>query len=480
MRALLPRLLSVGVVSLAILSICVPTAARAAPQGGSAGQPAAVLDPTFGSGGVVRLPSEASPSVALGASTQSGSLLVSDGASIQLLSDLGGTGEAFGGVGSLALPPAAGREFVLGGFTLDPQGRLLVAGTSLYPEAENPSPMREGGMVAFRPAALRVLRFLPDGSLDSSFGQGGVVETDLGLPAPFATDGHRRLGSRPAVRATGITVDAQGRIVVTGDAVVRLGRSCERNAFRPGVISAGFVARLGEGGVPDPAFGRNGLVGGRHLAELPLGAEVIEEPLVGPTGTITYRSSAIYPCVKDKSHIGLGQLMPDGQARSAFGRKGALVGRYTAVTGGLHGALFALAEVPRHESERFTARVLRIAPDGKPDAAFGTNGVATVKLGTGVGGVLNSMAVDGQGRVLIGGSIGVGKSLTMVLLRLSASGKQQMNFGPRGRVATHVPGLDTPSALFFDPEGRLVTVHSYTNVVKGRSALVVARYLLRD
>jgi hypothetical protein len=280
------------------------------------------------------------------------------------------------------------------------------------------------------------------------------------------------------VRATGITVDPQGRIVVTGDAVVRLGPSCERNAFRPGVISAGFLTRLGENGAPDPTFGTGGLVGGRHLGELPLGAEVIEEPVSGPTGTITYRSSTIYPCAKAKSHIGLGQLRPDGQARGAFGKKGAMVGRYTAVAEGPKGSLFALARVPRREDEKFTARVTQIASGGKPDISFGTHGTATVKLGTGVGGLLNSLTVDGLGRVLVGGSIGVGKSLTMVLLRLSASGSQQMNFGPRGRVATHVPGLDTPSALFFDTAGRLVTVHPYTNVVKGNSGLVVARYLI--
>jgi hypothetical protein len=478
MRLLPSRVVAIAAVILAFMPICGPTAAHAAAQATSAGRPAAVLDPSFGSGGLVRLPLEAPASTALGVSTQSGSLLVSGGAIIQLLNDLGGPGEAFGATGSLALPSVAGREFVLGGFALDPEGRLLVVGTSFYPEAENPSPIREGGTVAFRPSALRILRFLPDGNLDPSFGRSGIVETDLGLPAPLATDGRRRLGSRPALQVSGITVDPLGRIVLTGDAVIRLGRSCERNAFRPGVISGGFVARLGEDGTPDLTFGKGGLVGGRHLTELPLGAEAVEEPVAGPTGTITYRSSAVYRCVTANSYLGLGQLGPDGQARNAFGNKGALAGRYTAITRGLHGSLFALSTVPRHEDERFTARVTQIARDGRPDGSFGTKGTATVKLGTGVGGILDSMVVDGQGRVLLGGSIGIGKSLTMVLLRLSVSGRQQMNFGPRGRVATHILGLDTPSTLFFDPAGRLLALHSYT--MGGRPGLVLGRYLLRN
>lgn len=476
------RLSSVGAIVVVLLLAFAPVALGVPSDGASPAQPGAVLDPSFGSGGLARVPLETPASAALGASSPGGALLVSGGATIQLLNGAGGTGEAFGAVGSLPVPPAAGREFVLGGFTLDPQGRLLVVGSSLYPEAENPSPMREGGTVAFKPAALRILRFFPDGALDPSFGLGGVVETDFGLPAPLATDGHRHLGSRPSLRAIGVAVDPQGRIIVTGDAVVRLGRSCERNAFRPGVISAGFVARLGDDGAPDPTFGRAGLVGGRHLKELPLGAEVIEEPVVGPGGNVTYRSSSVYRCAADTSHIGIAQLTQTGRARNKFGAKGALVGRYTAITGGSDGSLFALAAVPRREDERFTALVTRFAPDGKLDASFGKKGTAAVKLGTGVGGLLNSLAVDGQGRVLIGGSIGVGKSLTVVLLRVSASGHQQETFGPRGRIATHVPGLEPASALFFDPEGRLVTVHpyTYTNVTNGRSGLVVARYLLRN
>jgi hypothetical protein len=282
------------------------------------------------------------------------------------------------------------------------------------------------------------------------------------------------------VRATGITVDSQGRVVVTGDAVVRLGRTCERNSFAPGVIAAGFVARLGENGAPDPTFGRGGLVGGRHFEELPLGAQVIEEPIVSPTGTITYRSSAIYRCVKDRSHIGIAQLTQTGEARSAFGKKGVLTGRYRAIAGGSEGSVFALAEVPRHEDERFTAQVTQIAPDGTPHGSFGTDGRATVMVSAGVGGLLNSMTVDGQGRVLLGGTYGIGKGGSMVLLRLSAAGRQQMNFGPRGRIATRVSGLAEPSGLFFDGQGRLVTVHSYIDTVKDRSGLVVARYLLRS
>lgn len=474
----LQRLTATGAIVVAVfLCVCGGTAAAVPPGGpaeasGGAG-PAAVLDPSFGSGGLVRVPLEAPASATLGASTQSGSLVVSGGASLQLLNDIGGTGEAFGGVGSLALPSAEGREFVLGGFTLDPQGRLVVVGSSRYPEAENASPKRVGGTLAFRPAALRILRFLPGGGLDPSFGQDGVVETDLGLPAPLATDGRRRLGSHPAERATGVAVGPDGRIVVTGTTVVRLGNACEPRGFAPGVIGAGFVARFDEDGARDATFGKDGLVGGRHFEELPLGAKVIEEPVVAPTGTITYRSSAVYRCAKANSHIGIAQLTPKGQARSAFGKKGASVGRYDAITGGSGGSVFALQEVPRRGARKLQPQVTKFAPGGRPAASFGTDGRAAVGLGGEFD--LNSLTVDDRDRVLLGGWQGG----SIVLLRLSAAGSQERNFGPHGRVSTHVPGLGFLSTVFFDDKGRLVTVDPYANRADDRQGLVVARYLLR-
>ncbi|MBA3866137.1 MAG: hypothetical protein H0X42_07305 [Solirubrobacterales bacterium] len=398
---------------------------------------------------------------------------------MQVVNSQGGVGEAFGGAGSLTLPPAAGDKFELGDFTIDPHGRLLVVGTSLFPESENPSPFLENGSRAFRPRVLRILRFLPGGHLDPTFGQGGVVETDLGLPPPLGTDGEP-LGTHPSVYATGLAVDPQGEIVVTGGAVVRLGESCEHDSFAPVAVSAGFVARLTGSGAPDPGFGDDGLVGGRDLGENPLGAETIGDPVVGPGGGITYLSSGAYVCERGRSHLGVAQLTPNGRTRKAFGKRGAIVGRFKALVAGSHGSVFALAEEPRHEKDPVKARLLRIAPNGGLDRTFGQHGQTTVKLGPSFATTLDSLAVDGRGRILVGGTLGSPEGRSIVLLRVSARGGWETNFGPHGRVATRVRHLARfgSSDLFFDPKNRLVTVHQYAEALRGRSGLVVARYLL--
>jgi uncharacterized delta-60 repeat protein len=470
MRARVRRTATAIILGLALL---VPGASQAAGRA----RPGAVLDSSFGDHGVVRLSSE-SAFTAYGTATRGGDLLVSGGSGIKVLNRHGGTGRAFGGIGSLNLSPAQGDRFELGGFTIDPHGRLLVVGTSLFPETENPSPP-ENGSRAFRPGAVRILRLLPDGRLDPNFGHKGVVETDLGLSAPLGTEGEP-LGTHPAVRATGIAVGPQGRIVVTGSAVVRLGESCEHDSFAPAPVSAGFVARFTESGAPDTSFGTDGLVGGHALSENRLGAEVIGEPVVGQRGEITYRSTLAYPCERDRSHIGIAQLSPDGRARTAFGKKGAMVGPYSCLAGAPDGSVVALAEPSRLDKEPFRAQVTQIAANGAPDGSFGKDGHVTVKFGPYSSTILDSVAVDRRGRILVGGTLETDKGPATVLLGVSARGTWERSFGPKGRVVTPVVGVANLEAghLFFDSQSRLVTVDRYAK--KGHYGLAVAGYLLRN
>jgi len=472
MRGRFGRVVAAITVGLLLLA----TDASAAPSGGA--RPGAVLDRSFGDGGVVKLYSEFAVT-AFGAGTRSGGVLVSGGSGVQVLNAAGGPGHAFGSTGSLTLSSPKRNEFQLSDMTIDFHGRLLVVGTSVFPKAENPSPLMENGSPAFSPGAMRILRFLPGGGLDPSFGRSGVVETDLGLPAPLGTDG-TPLGTRATVRATGIAVDRQGRIVVTGSAVVRLGASCAHDSFAPVGVAAGFVVRLATNGELDPAFGNDGLFGGHDMGENPLGAEVIGDPVISPSGAITYRSIQTYACQPGMSHPGVGQLTPVGQIATTLGEQSAIFGRFLDLAGERDGSVVALEEVPRRDNEKVRARLIRIAPDGSRDEAFGKRGYATVTLAPSSGTTLDSLAVDGRGGIMIGGTLGTRKGRAILLLRVSARGRWEKRFGPRGIVATRVRDLAEfePSMLFFDSHGRLVTLHQSYEERKGRSGLVVARYLL--
>lgn len=467
----------VGLISLALPVSPMAPAVGAVPSGPDSAKAGAVLDPSFGVGGLLRLPS-GSAFTTLGAAISGGKLLVSGGFKIQILGDRGQPGKAFGDSGSIRSPSAGGNRFQLEGLTVDPKGRLLVLGTSLFPASENPSPHLENGSLAFRPGILRIIRFLPDGQMDPAFGDGGIVETDLGLPPPLGAEG-QSLGTHPAIQPTGIATGPEGRIVVTGGSIVRLGESCVHDDFAPVGVGAGFVARFTGDGAPDLGFGKLGLVGGRALSENPLGAETISEPIIGPTGVITYRSTAAYPCEPRQSRLGIGQLIPAGQPRSTFGQDGSLTGPYAALAGGPDGSVVALAEPGRLGRGSFRAEVARIAADGRPDRSFGHGGRTVLTLGPSLFTHLDSLAVDRHGDILVGGTLYVKGKSSAVLLKVSPHGRWEKGFGPRGRVVTKIPDLPYagPSSLFFDPHGRLMALHLHS--MSGHAGLVVARYLLR-
>ncbi len=468
--------LVIGLIGLAISTSPVAGAIAAVPSGPDKAKAGAVLDPSFGDGGLLRLRS-GSAFTTLGSASSGGKLLVSGGFTVQILGGRGRPAGAFGASGSLRFPAAGANGFQLDGLTVDPQGRLLILGTSLFPASENPSPYLENGGRAFQPGVLRMFRVLPDGRLDAAFGEGGIVETDLGLPPPTGTAGES-LGTHPALQATGIAVGPEGSIVVTGGAIVRLGESCIHDNFAPQGVGAGFVARFASDGRPDPGFGQNGLVGGRALSENPLGAEVISEPIVGPTGVVTYRSTSAYPCEPRQSRIGIGQLTPAGRIRPTFGSQGALAGPYAALTGEPGGSVVALAEPGRLGKESFAAEVTRIGADGRPDKSFGDGGHTTLTLAPSLFTHLDSLALDRQGDIVVGGTSYARRETAALLLKLSADGRWEMGFGPHGRVVTKTPDLplNGPSSTFFDSRGRLVTLHLHAK--HGHAGLVVARYLL--
>jgi uncharacterized delta-60 repeat protein len=450
-----------------------------APGAAGASRPDGALDPTFGDGGVLRLSAEEAFTV-YGAAARAGRILVGGGHGVRVLDRRGHLDRGFGGDGSLDLLSAAGARFAPRAVAVDPRGRLLVLGDSVFPESENPSPPLGSGLPAFTPEVVRILRFLPDGKPDPTFGHGGVVETDLGLPPPVGTDGET-LGPHPSIQATGIAVSPEGQIVVTGSAVIGLGEACEHDIFSAVGISAGWVARLTSGGVPDPTFGTDGLVGGHERSENPLGAAVVGEPVVGPDGEITYRSTGIDRCDRGGSHFGIARLTPDGQTDPGFGHDGAFVGFFTALASGSGGSLFALEQEFGDAIEPVMARVLRVAADGRPDHGFGHDGRATVRLGRSQTTILDALAVDGRGRILVGGTIGARKGHSIALLRISARGRWEQGFGPHGRVATQVRQLarSGPTDLFFDARGRLVALSRFEDQQTRHDGLVVARYRLR-
>jgi uncharacterized delta-60 repeat protein len=97
--------------------------------------------------------------------------------------------------------------------------------------------------------ASKIVRFLDDGKLDPSFGNGGVVTVPRPAGGVFVL--------------SGVAVDSLGRVVLVG-----LTRPLPTNSTPDPVISFATVMRFDAGGKPDPTFGTDGML----ITDLGLGA----------------------------------------------------------------------------------------------------------------------------------------------------------------------------------------------------------------
>ncbi|HET9593643.1 MAG TPA: delta-60 repeat domain-containing protein [Solirubrobacterales bacterium] len=177
------------------------------------------LDPSFGSGGMVKLLESEDESYAEGIAVQPDSKVVIAGEMkgkavvARLLAD-GQPDPSFGSGGNLTTTVAGGSEFQA--VAIQPDGKIVAAGAA-----------EVAGNVDFLFA-----RYNPDGSPDMSFGGGDGVET---VPVGSEED-----------QAQDVAIAPDGRIVASGTSEL------------PGSDNGVGVVVLRKDGSPDPSFGGDG------------------------------------------------------------------------------------------------------------------------------------------------------------------------------------------------------------------------------
>lgn len=181
---------------------------------------------------------------------------------------------SFGDGGKLLLP----NTFFVSCFTLDAQGRVLLGGVSFGQNRYD----------------MAVSRLLPDGRIDTSFG-----DTGLTLISPDIRAGAQQLRLLP-----------DGRIVVAGNSY--------GSAWRGTNYGRITVARLLDDGRIDTTFGAAGVrivdFGGDDRSSSAPDTRVA----IGADGKITIGRSIVEPV----SAIRLARLLPNGQPDAAFAPQG--------------------------------------------------------------------------------------------------------------------------------------------------------------
>lgn len=308
----------------------------------------------------------------------------------------GSLDSSFGGGGMVVTDFGRARDGVSPGVALQPDGKILAAG--------------------YNQSDFAVTRYNPDGSLDNSFGGGGMVFTDFSIAGM----------GRALSDGNSIALQSDGKIVVSGTS----NRDGSNNFA---------VARYNPDGSLDNGFGSEGkVVTGFGTGNEDSGRGVI----VQPDGKIVVAGTSSSGTSSD---FALARYNPDGSPDAGFGDGGKLV---THVGSGPYDGGYGIAmqsdgkilmagySDSGKSGNYWNFAVLRYNRGGSLDSSFGSNGARVVDIGGNGNDVAQSITVQQDGRIVAAGYSRIaGGDFDFSLIRLTADGNLDTTFG---EVATNI------------------------------------------
>jgi len=389
--------------------------------GGAARAEPGNLDPTFGVGGLVTAPVGSGSFAEALALQPDGKIVVAGtgwgaGITVARYTVDGWLDPTFGTNGTTTV---GGDNVQAWAVALQPDGKIIVAGRTL----------------AFLYTRLALTRFNPDGSLDHSFGSGGMVTTQIGQQSS----------------AWAVAVQPDGRIVAGGGSW-------------DGTTEGFGLARYEADGSLDPSFGSGGTV------------TTLENGL-GDVGALALQPDGKIVAVGD--NFSLARYEPNGSLDATFGSHG--------VVRTENGYAYAAALQPDGKvvvAGGFGPFVLaRFDADGSPDTTFGSGGAVQTQFAPGFGGA-RGVAIQPDGKIVAAGGAQDGVIDTFALARYNPDGSLDPAFGSGGKVLTgfsagyHFVWADS-SGLALQPDGKIVVAGwAQTLTGGGVPTFALARYLV--
>lgn len=328
----------------------------------------------------------------------------------QLPGDLDITFSTDGFVTTEIQPPSWDNAMCM---ALQPDGRILVAGTSTPPQI--------GGSYV-----LALARYMPDGTLDPSFDSDGKVTTAIGTmdDALYA-----------------IAIQQDGKIVVGG------------SSFENGSGYLFLVARYNADGSLDSSF--NGV--GWRIDDIGVGPEdrifsialQADEKIVvaGRASSGTHEDMA------------LARYNPDGSLDNTFSGDGIIVSS----VGSGNDEAYGMVVQPNGRiviagfsgdgtDDDFT--LARFDADGALDPSFDSDGIVTTSFGPGIDRAF-SIALQPDGRIVAGGMASNGPEINFALVRYGTDGDLDLTFSDDGKTINGFSALCFARSPALMPDGRI-------------------------
>jgi uncharacterized delta-60 repeat protein len=408
---------------------------------------AGVLDPTFGSGGIVDTgPSGQAFAVAL---QTDGKIVVAgppasggSAGTVARYTTTGALDTSFGSGGTAAVSFFKNQYTQLLAVALDSSGRIVLAGNAYSPKGQD---------------YIGLARLTSTGSLDGSFGNKGEVLIPLSGSELHA-----------------VVIQPNGQIVVAGYAG-----------------NYALLARYNANGRPDSSFGSGGMV------ETTLGAtEALFSSLTLQGDGKMVAGGEEWPTSADSGVLfAVARFNANGSLDSSFGSGGqistSIAGNCNAVQDtGVHAVLVqgngmimaaGAVKIGAAWNSNYEVALARYDSSGNLDPAFGSGGVALNPSSGNASDVAFAAALQSDGKIVTAGYHNDATGTFVELERYTTAGALDTTFNGTGMVTTGIAG-DGARAIAIYPStdtsgnaGKIVGVGSASNARS--QTLLVARYL---
>ncbi len=302
---------------------------------------------------------------------------------------------------------------------------------------------------------MTLSRYNADGSTDAGFGTAGRVT--------IVANG----GGLDAMQA--LAVQADGRVVVAGYTALPV-------VFNQDMV----VLRYNADGSLDTTFGS----GGKVVTDFTGSTDRAYAVLVQADGKIVAAGIATLGSgTSADQDLALVRYLANGALDTGFG----VGGKVTTNIAGTADFGYAAALQPDGKivvAGRVAANgganpdfgLARYLPNGTLDAGFGSSGIVRIDFGGNVWDEASDLAVQGDGKIVVGGQAAFGSSYRFALLRLNANGTLDTGFGTAGLVRTDFSTRnDYGRGLALQADGRIVLAGQVSGSLSADFG--VARYL---